>query len=423
MAQFNWRENIKGVLSKLPFVSEGANGDKWFSLIGGANHRRYLSYEDKVRMVFSNPAVLSVFKLQCDLFSLAKAGIEDANGVVTYDDQVLKLLKKPNPFQTQRQFLWDFMFWNMIGCSNLLTRSRVMGTRNVMYWLCNDQMTFPPDLLRKLDKHYMSEASVNRLLDETFTYRYKDRTSKKYKLKEIKPFADLTNGTGNWFGSTSSIDALYKIISNSEHALDAKGINLKFSGKFMVGGDKKSNDMYADSMPMGADEQKSVEESLQKGKQVTAVRSLVDIKRFVENIANLKLDESYMADYFAIGKMYGIRRDVLEAFKSSTYENQEQATSAHVSYTLSPKGEDLGDGLTEWFGYDNANKKIVFRWDHLPFVQVLEKNRVEVLKTKAETLTILVNNGADANEVGEDLGFNYKFKEVSNGNKQSNETE
>lgn len=65
-------------------------------------------------MVLSNPAVLKVFCLQADLFSMGKVTVEK-NDIEIEDDPFVALVSKPNPFtKTQSQFLRDFMFWNML---------------------------------------------------------------------------------------------------------------------------------------------------------------------------------------------------------------------------------------------------------------------------------------------------------------------
>ena len=142
------------------------------------------------------------------------------------------------------------------------------------------------------------------------------------------------------------------------------------------------------------------------------LKTLVEIKRFVENLGNLQLDQAYQADYFIIGSMYGIPRDVLEtALTSSTFENQEKARMAHVSYTLQPKGNDFMDSLENYFGYDVAKKNIVIEWEHLPFMQVFEKEKADQQKVKIESLILLLDKGVPIEEVNEYLKTNFTIKE------------
>jgi len=105
--------------------------------------------------------------------------------------------------------------------------------------------------------------------------------------------------------------------------------------------------------------------------------------------------------------MYGIPKDVLEAYNSSTYENQEKARGAHVSYCLMPKGNVFFEGLTEYFGYTKENKEIIIDWEHLPFMQVFAKERAETEKVKAETLNTLMDAGVPIEGINEFLDTKF----------------
>lgn len=341
----------------------------------------------KIAVVFSNPATLKVFALQCDLFSLGNIEVYQGDELLE-DDPVLKLLDNPNPYQTQRQLLWDFMFWLMLGNANVYIDSRLADKENnKIYVLNNQKIHYPFKLRDKSDKLILSKSSELEFRDHKINYCYDDGTNIKIPFDKISTFTDLSTVT-NYVSGPSRLDALYKVISNSEYALDSKNINVRYAGKFLVAGKNDFDDVT--KPPMDEDEKRDIETKIDDGKPVRAVKSMVDIKRYVENIGRLKLDESYLADYYTIGHMYNIPRDVLEAYSSSTYENQERARLNHVSYTLQPKGDDLVNGLEKYFGYRAMGKDIRISWDHLPFMEVARKERADTDKIKAETLKILV---------------------------------
>lgn len=289
--------------------------------------------------------------------------------------------------------------------------SKVISDDNVLYWLDISKLEFPNDLLKKLDRLYLSKKEFKKLQDEVVIYHYNDRTTKKFKLKELESFSDLTNGTGNWYGGNSVLDALYKVVSNSEMALDAKNINLDFAGKYLVGGDSTSDNVY--EQPLSKGEKKSIEDVVTSGKKVTAVKSQINIARFVENIAQLELDKSFLADYYIIGKLYNINRDVLEANleRGSTFDNQSVARASHIEYTLKPKGEDLVDGIKSYFGLEN---RLELSWDHLLFTQVLKKDEADVKKTTADTIKTLVDAGLTIDSINELLEIEIELTPKKN---------
>ena len=376
------------------------------SIFGGVT--QFNDFGDDVKKfnaVFSNPALLKVFCLQCDLFSLGKIKILSASGVELPNDPALKLLLKPNPLQSDTQFLWDLMFNYMIGNVYCLVDSDIPSEDNKLYFLEIHKMEWPLDFDKKKDKLVFSKASEKSLLDTPITYRYADGTSTTFPLRKIICLTDLSNGQGNFFKGQSRIPALYKILSNADCSLDSTNINIRYSGKFLVAGTQSPSDVT--KLPMGKDEKDDIETKVNGRKQVHAIKSMIDIKRFVENMGQLKLDEAYRTAYFLIGSMYNIPRDVLEAYlQGSTFDNQEKSTAKHVSYTLQPKADDFFGALADRFKY--TDKRITVSWDHLPFMQVFEKERAQTQNTQIQTLTAMLKLGIDIKEANDFLHTNFK---------------
>lgn len=403
MAWFNFRR-IKEVIRY-------RNGDIFHTLFNGNTNYTTLTPDVKLKYMLTNPALAKVVFLNCDVFSLAKIKRKDEKE----NDALIELLNNPNFFQTYRQFLWTYRFWIMFGNSYLFPNSkRIDSEYQQLYWLEPTKIEWDRKTTKKLDKLILSKTNYNDILNSTFDYRYNDGTKKTFKLKDIIPYQDATNGLGNWFRGNSRIDALWKILSNSESGLDAKNINLEFSRKFLISGNYDPTKNLNSLATMQNVEKEDIKNKLRSNEPVHPIKSEVDIKRFVDDLAKLKLDESYDADLQKIGSMYNIPMDVLEALKKgSTYENQEKSMARHISYSEQPKGEDLLEGLCKLFGIDASDYEIT--WNHLPFMQVFEKDKAIVNMTNARTLDTLVKNGADANMVAEYLGMDLQFKAVGNG--------
>jgi hypothetical protein len=377
-------------------------------LDGKAKYNDYSDDVKKLEAIFSNPALLKVFALQCDLFSLGKVYVYK-EGKEIDNDPFLEMIKKPNPFQKESQFLWDMMFWNMVGNTYAYCDSKIVSTDNLLYILENNKMDFPTEMRTYQDKIVLSKGTQKKISDFQIDYKYCDGSTSKFQWGKIIHTPDLTNGTGNWFRGASRIDALFKIVSNSEAAMDALNVNIRYSGKFMVAGQADPNNVT--QLPMGETEKQDIEQKMNGRKTVHAVKSMIDIKRFVDDLASLKLDEIQLAQYFLIGSMYGIPKDVLEAFNSGTYENQEKARGAFVSYCLAPKGKLFFEGFASFFGYDEQGKEIVIDWEHLPFMQVFAKERAETEKIKSETLLNYMRAGVKKDEINEVM--DTKFTELN----------
>ena len=363
--------------------------------------------------MLTNPALAKTINYNCDVFSTLKIVRKDEN-----EDDLTRLLKNPNPFQTQRQFLWMYRFWIMFGSAYLKSESNNIASSNAkLFWLEPQKLTWDDKLLDKLDKLMISKKSKNDLMRETIEYTYRDGSKSFIPLADISAFHDLANGMGNWLKGNSRIDPLYKIILNSESGLDSKNINLEFSRKYLVAGQYDISKNLNSPAGMQNVEKEDIVRKLRSNQAVHPIKAQVDIKRFVDNLANLKLDESFNEDLKKIGSMYNIPSDVLEAIKgTSTYENMEKSTARHIEYSEMPKAMDLLEGLCTQFELNPEDYELIFA--NNSFMKVFEKDQAEIFKSNAKTMESLVKIGGDANEIAEMLGMNLKFKKDAESNQQ-----
>jgi hypothetical protein len=383
-----------GFNSSMPSsVERNSDGSFFFeTFTSDARHNRLLTERQKLNAVLSNPAVLKVFTINCDLFSMGKINQKKGETDFLYSKR-----SKPNFKQTWTQFLWEYMFWVQTGTAYLWNPSgaSILSENNTIQWLNPVYMEFDTTVIDKLKSLVFSEATYKDILKGTVRYDLGNGQTKVIPLNEITPFFDLSNCIdGNFYKGASRLDALYKVISNSEQALDAKAINLEFTKKFMVSGKNSDDNIMNLVMPDG--EKNSIESSMRSNKSVHAVKTPVNISRFVENIASLKLDDSYYNDFFMIGSMYGIPKDVLESAirGNSTYDNQEKAIGRHVDYVMKPKGQMLTDELEVMFKY----KDLVMSWGHLSFNQVFELQKEAVLKAKLDNAILAKNNALNTED-------------------------
>jgi len=375
------------------------------SIDASTNFNNYKLDKHKLAAVLSNPAALKVFALQCDLFSLGKvyAYKED---IELESDPLKTLIENPNPMQSGSQFLWDFMFWNMLGNAYLYCDSAITEKKgNRLYFLEPYKIEWPYEMNINRDKLIFSDETLKAYSKKEITYRYDDGSTFKFPLDRLIHASDLTNGLGNFFKGPSRLDALYKVISNSEHALDAKNINVRFTGKFLVG---SANTIQ--TVGLGDEEKKDIIDKMDSTKNVWPLKTMVQIRRFVDDMNALGLDEAFLSDYFLIGSMYGIPRDVLEANVSSTYENQEKSRMAHVSYTLQPKGNDFMNLIEKHFGYKEKGINLVIDWMHLPFTQVFEAEKSSVESQKIASFKSLIDMGVSVDDANAYLDLDFKIE-------------
>jgi len=371
-------------------------------LFGGSAYST-MDRRQKIGLVLSNPAMIKVIALQCDLFAMGRFYAYKNEDEVP-SSRTLDFLKNPKG-TTKNQFLWDWMFWNMLGNTWCYVRDKNFPTLTKPFILNLLQMEFPYEI--EYPQMIFSDKTAEELGNKLI--RYYDPSGKTHELpyKDIIHFMDLTSSVTGRVEGLSRLDSLYKIILNSEESLASKKINTEFSRKFLVAGSVDAMDVT--KRMLSDPEKKDIEKKVLEDKPVHAVKSMIEIRRFVENLKNMELSKSYIDDYFLIGNMYNIPRDVLEAYQSSTYENQEKARASHVAYSLDSKAEDLCQGFKNFFN-DPAEKdiEIVLSWDHLPFVQVMELDRENLKEKKIKNLDALLKLGVDQGEALKYLDLNFK---------------
>jgi len=422
----NWFQSLGASLFGLNDYITEQWGTDIFMLDPNADFTNFTNDKLKVLAVFSNPAVLKVFKLQCDMFSMGEVYVY-RNGKPVATDPFITLINNPNPFQQKSQFLWDYMFWKMIGNAYCYVDSdSAMSDTNKLYMLDSSKMIFPADMNQYKDRIVLSKATELAINDIPIAYNYSNGTFDSFKWGRITHIPDLSNGNGNWFRGNSTIDALYQIIANSKASAKSKNITVRYAGKYMVAGQQDPNNVQ--QLPLSSEEQQSIESKMNGIKNVHAVKSMIDIKRFVESSAVIgDLDKSYWDDYFKVGSLFGIPRDVLEASLSgSTYENQEIARGAHVDYTLQPAGDQFMNALTKRFGY--TTKSIVISWDHLPFTNAGAKLKAQADLFVSQALINFMKAGVKVEEINHILDtefteLNYDTANASAGQTNSSATD
>ncbi len=217
-------------------------------------------------------------------------------------------------------------------------------------------------------------------------------------------FSDLSNNTGNWYKGASRIDALHKILCNNESLLNAKNINLEFVQKFIISGQYDPSKDLSSFNTMQDIEKTNIENVVRGNKPVHALKSETQIQRFVDDLAKLKLDETYVNDLLIIGDMYNIPKEIIGSMqKGSTFENQDRAISRHITYSEMPKGTDLIEGLANHF--DKNADDYEMTWEHLPSMQEDEVKKSEVNERNVRTLRELIQLGVPQDDALELLGF------------------
>lgn len=387
--------NFNISFGKTPDIERYSNGSIFYRLLNGTKKGKFNSVEQKVKIVLDNPATLKVLSFMADTFSQVKID-EYSQEKLKTENVLYSIAQRPNDWQTWTMFLWEFRFWLAIGNVYLYEKN------NIFYCLKPYGIKLTTEQKKAFKRITLSrygENTIKNIKKGNFKYVNENGEESELELSNLHIFSDLSNGvTGDWFEGSSRLDALYKIISNSETALDSEGSNLEFAGKFLVSGEYDINNYSSE--PMDDEEKLSTEKALASKKKIHVVKDKVNVNQFVSNLSSLKLPESYLNALFLIGNMYNIPKDVLEVLaKGATYENQEKSMGRYVDYTESPKVLLLTDWLESRYQIDEVKGT----FSHLPFNAVFEAEKASNNKLKMETLKMANEMGVDVTKQIKDL--------------------
>ena len=375
-------------------------------------------YAEKLDLILKNPAALYIFTLLPDLFSMGQYKLFRNGEEIEGEHVLLNLLKDPNPLQTESQLKWDYMFWRKMGTANLFSLSRIPD-QSKLYFLKNHFIEWPDELKDNAQSIFQSEDTINELMATPFKYN-NGKKAYTFTYDQLIQYHDISNGITSWWEGPSRVDALYKIVTNSDLALKSKNITADFAGKFLVGSQNDIED--TSSLPMNKADKQSVRSAMRSRESIYPTKTSPQIERFITDGTMLQnLDEAFMTDAFLIGKLLNIPKDVIEMLGDTTYENQEKARAAIISYNIQPDADDFCQGLTRYFGLNEQNLEIKLDYSHLPFVQVFENEMAETKGKKSEAFRTLIESGADQTEAAQWLGIDIEtFNEPTIGNRQNN---
>lgn len=385
---FNFSFSFGGAGPQPVSVEKDTAGNWLYTMFSSrGNNHKYLSDDAKLRLILKSPACMMVFSLQADMFSLGKINSPDT-------PEFLKTLRRTPSYKSGwTQFYWDYMFWVMFGTAYMYkSGGRILDENNTVEWLNPAKLMWDPSVTRKMMDFIFTKKRAKDIFGETVRYTTSTGQFQYIPLRDITPIHDLSsNMNDNFYIGISRVDALYKIIINSEEVLDSDNVNIKFTGKWMVSG--KQDPSNVTQLPMDRQEKEDIESKVEFGKAVQANKSQIDIKRFTDNYAAQKFDDAFWAKVYTIAKMYNIPKDVIEAYmsggKGATYENQEKAMVRHIEHTLKPKGDELCDAIEAAF--DNIGD-VEMSWSHLASYNVFEVEKQNVVTLKLNNAILAKSN-------------------------------
>ena len=366
-------------------IERSRDGSVWTTLLSGDD---FLNNSNYLKTSLENPVLNAIVSLRAKMYSQMQISHIDASGKEVKNSDVLKLLKQPNYFQSQEDFLFQQMWFLSVAGNNYIYQIRPLSTDlpKVMYNLIPSEIDF--NKVNKVDKFIFRKEQIKALSERNLKYTLDGKTYD-IKLSEIIPLYDLANAltTDSWFTAPSRVKAIEKVLQNIDVNLRSKHKNLQMSSKYV--GVNKSTGMEAQIQQA---DRKAIENVLNV-KDVLTTNASVEYKHLVSDMKKLFLDEQFSDDANKCLLAFEMNKNVLNYFaKDSTFENQNQGVINWIQNSIQGSADNTMNSLSSTFGLLEKNERLVASFNHLPVMQTLINDKIKSLTEFQNALKVGLEN-------------------------------
>lgn len=382
------------------------NGDNWYYVNNGDGWGLKGS---NLQIAQNHPILTPAMLFVSKLFSQGEFYIRNKTTMKKQESHwILSLLRNPNYYQTQNDFLESCMFMMLAQGQAIVYRKKVIGLEETetMYLLNSDLIEWPEGFSTKLSARNETNAVQRKKI------KY-DRHGENLdiSIRDLMFIYDLPNGmyTGQMFKNKSRMDGLKQTLINTNDSLVAKNIILKSNGKELITGDK-------DGFSLSAGEKEEAQNLFNAGYGLSRSRSrgLItksNIKWQSLHVAlrDLGLDESVKVDGNLIYTALHIPKDILSLeAKKTTYNNFKESMVSYIQNEMQSSIDAFCAVFNKILNDDNL--ELVGSYDKLPVMQFVEIEKYKGVEQRATALQALRNAGLPDEVALELCGFDKNTK-------------
>ena len=428
--------NIFQRLKKLTW-NRDSSGNNWYVENNGNG---FGSGENQSNLEISqnHPILTPALQFISKLFSQAEFKVVNKEtGKEEKNHWLIKLLNKPNLYQTQSDFLESLQFIQIAQGKAVGYLKRPIGFSGAedidsIYLLDSDLIEWP---LKYKDTNFRSpmlSARAKGIADNEIIKYDENGENLKIKVKDLIFFYDLPNMLQkNFYDVNSRLDGLRQTLINTNDSLIAKNIILKTNGKELISGGNNEH------FPLAGDDKEKAENLLQNNyglgwfrKRGIVTKASINYQSLHIALRDLGLDESVKVDGNLIYTALHIPKDIisLEA-KKTTYNNFKESMVSYIQNEMQASTNAFADVLNELLL--DTDYKLVGSYEHLPIMQFILIERYEGISKKAKALNDLLITGVPKEVALEMCGFDkdLQLEEIQvisasqNSNIENNQTQ
>jgi len=342
---------------------------------GFANSTKYLDTS------LSNPVLLAIIALRCKIYSQMKITHLNSAGKTIENSEILKLLKQPNYFQSQEDFLFQQMWFLSATGTNYTYRINALSQTKSIYNLLPSEIELND--IHKVKSFISTKAELKAYGDRKIKYKL-DGQSFDISIKDLIPTYDLANGLtcNSLMSSPSRLKGISKTIENIEENLLSKNVNLKMTQKYLMASQGDGNEAQIQD-----NDKKDILTKV-SAKSLLITNANIKAQHLVSDMKRLFLDEQFSSDALTCLLAFDMSKDVLNYFSngSSTYENKEKAMLDYIQNSIQTDANNTMNSFASSFGLIDKGESLKASYDHLPVMQLVMKTKIDTLKAYQETL-------------------------------------
>ncbi len=354
------------------------------------------------RLAQSVDPIDSVITFYGDILSSGTLRAKNKNGEdVTEEDDLIRLLRKPNSNQDFTQFIEEWLYYHYShGWNYIVPQHSSVGFEKTL-----DEGTqlfnVDPDFIvwNNIYNFFFNFFSSNNELHFT----YKPLNLQRIRYSDVIPYFDIRQNSERPYIGISRLLALKQNIQNYSLALQAKENMIKRSGSQIVSLDVNTIDDFALDSEVGTgreDEKgepimtthkKKLEEELREtgignSNNYGVAFSTLPLKAFSlsDGLEKINYDKLAVEDARVILNKYNLPKEFQNlTTESAKFQNRQMAMVEVIQNTIEPLAKSFCGKISEFYKWEN---EIYIDYDDLPVFAENEKTKIDKQKVQVELL-------------------------------------
>lgn len=327
------------------------------------------------------PELNAVIDCDARAFSSGIIRLINSKGEKLPDDNVVKLLRNPNWFQAEKEFMRQTRMFRSIFGNEYIYGFFGVGLKPIN---TKALYTLPPNLVKCEYDQTARPFFMETELPDGVKYTYKDgKREQQLPTEQLIHLNDnRTNVTAanlkQFLTGESKLKALRPAINNLRMAYETRGVILKRRGALGILSNASSD--VSGQIPMTKKERDNLQQQYRQygglESQDNLIISNANLKWQAMTVSpdKLGLFTETKEDFFKIADAYGTPMELFASSEGSTYENQKEARKGMYDNTTIPAANEWVGALNKFFYGVDSNVRLIMDYSHLSiFQQDLEK--------------------------------------------------